>query len=53
MYNCGVESQSLVSVPDKPELNPKSLRNAYDVMAYVLLIPGTGLFEMMEWNLIR
>ena len=34
----GAESQSLISVPNTPGLNPKSLRNAYDVKAYELLI---------------
>ena len=34
----GIESQLLVSVPNTPGLNPKSLRSAYEVKAYVLLI---------------
>ena len=34
----GTESQSLVSVPNKPGLNPKSLYRTYDLKAYVLLI---------------
>ena len=32
------EPQSLVSVLNIPGLNPKSVRNAYDVKAYVVLI---------------
>ena len=34
----GVEPQSLFSVPNILWLNPKSLRRAYDVKVYVLLI---------------
>ena len=34
----GTEPQLLVSVPNMPGLNTKSLRRAYDVKAYVLLI---------------
>ena len=34
----GTEPQQLVSVPNIIGLNPKYLRSAYDVKAYVLLI---------------
>ena len=34
----GAESQSLISAPTILGLNPKSLRSAYHVKAYVLLI---------------
>jgi hypothetical protein len=33
----GAESQSLVSVPNKPGLNPKYLCSAYAVRTYVLM----------------
>jgi hypothetical protein len=34
----GTDPQLLVSVPNTPGLNPRSLRSAYDVKPYVLLI---------------
>ena len=34
----GAEPQSLVSVPNIPGLNPKSLRSVYEMKAYVLFI---------------
>ena len=37
MRDGGAEPQSLVSVPNIRGLNPKPLRSAYDVKAYVLL----------------
>ena len=41
----GAETQSLVSLRNIPGLNPKSLRNKYDVNTYVLLMlirPSNG-----------
>ena len=35
LENGGAELQPLDSVPNKPALNPKSLRSAYDTKAYV------------------
>ena len=42
----GAEHQLLVSVPNIPMLNPKSLNNAYDMRAYVPVDSDSSI----EWG---
>ena len=46
----GAELQSLVSVPNIPGVNPKSLYSAYDVIAYVLMITSSMSYGTRGFN---